>query len=61
MHVVFRNQNELCRHRLIINFPLRVCSKNVYTVFHILLVFTFRLEHEPLEDVVIVRNDTTYG
>jgi hypothetical protein len=29
----------------------------VHAVFHILLVFMLRLEHEPLEDVIIPGND----
>lgn len=58
MHLTFGDQDELCRHKFI---RLRVCGKNVHTVFHVLLIFTFRLEHEPLEDVVVVRNNAAYG
>ena len=32
----------------------------MHTVFRVLLIFTLCLEHEPLEDVIIPRNDAGF-
>jgi hypothetical protein len=40
-----------------VDCPLRVCHEDMHAVFCIFLIFTFRLEHEPLEYVVIPRDD----
>jgi len=40
---------------------LRVCRENVHTVYPVLLIFKLRFPHEPLEDVILVRNDTIHN
>ena len=42
-------------------FPVRVGRENMHAMFHFLLIFTFRLKHEPLEDVIIVPDDAAYS
>lgn len=42
-------------------FSLRVSRKNMHAMFDFLLVFTLRLEHELLEDVIIVPNDAAHS
>jgi hypothetical protein len=40
--------------------PLRVGHENVHAVFGVLLIFAFCLEHEPLQDVIVPRDDAGF-
>jgi hypothetical protein len=58
-HVVFLRESEQAMP-LQVDCSVRVCRENMHAVFHFFLVFTLCVENEPLEYVIIPRDDATH-